>query len=224
MSLILPVSVGNLPEGYCRLSAQQELNTWASLLAVTFPLNYAIFNYGSNAPEPDQQGYPWVRLDGSGNLEGLYVFSNGVWLRPHPVPPESPVRWFYRDSSASLVSYDGGAAGAVTAITGPMWEVDTDMSGRMPIGVSDDFALDATGGAQEVTLTLDELPAHTHSIGASSDTDQVLRTKAATGDPNGGTQGTIQTDSTGDGEPFNIMNPHIAGFWVKRTARQFYTV
>jgi microcystin-dependent protein len=43
-----------------------------------------------------------------------------------------------------------------------------DLRGRIPIHQGNGFILAETGGAEEVTLTLNQIPAHTHSFMASS--------------------------------------------------------
>ena len=50
-----------------------------------------------------------------------------------------------------------------TVFPGTTWQ---QMQGRVLIGSSNDYALGATGGAASHTLTTDELPSHTHSVGA----------------------------------------------------------
>ena len=89
-------------------------------------------------------------------------------------------------------------------------------AGRMLIGLdSGDTKFDTveeTGGAETVTLTTTELPAHTHTI---------------TGNTAGGSGGvridasdsfTETTSSTGSGAAFSIMNPYFVVYFWKRTA------
>jgi microcystin-dependent protein len=44
-----------------------------------------------------------------------------------------------------------------------------DLRGRIPIHVSNSFLLGETGGAEAVTLTVQQIPSHTHAFVASSD-------------------------------------------------------
>ena len=220
--LPLPITVGNLPNGYCRLSAQQELNTFVGLMQVQLPINYAVWNYGNSTPSADQRGYPWARLNVDGSFDRVYVYFNGSWVSPHSIPASSPVRYFYLDTLASITNYDGGSVGAITATTGPMWEVDTAMQGRMPIGVSGDFLEGTTGGAKEITLTEAQLAAHTHGLTFPTTGTGGLRTLINQASNPTPTE-TIISDSTGDGDPINVMNPYKTGYFIKRTARIYYT-
>ncbi len=44
-----------------------------------------------------------------------------------------------------------------------------DLRGRLPIHQGGGFTLAETGGIEEVTLTVNQLPAHNHALGASAD-------------------------------------------------------
>jgi len=47
-----------------------------------------------------------------------------------------------------------------------------DLRGRLPIHVGSGVTLAETGGAEEITLTVNQLPAHSHPIAVSTDTAQ----------------------------------------------------
>ena len=218
----LPVTIGNLPEGFCPQTEQQRANAIAAALQVLFPFNFSLLNTGSTAPTADNRIYPWDRSNMDGTPDKIYHFVNGFWIAPNPVPANSPIRLFYLASVGSIDTYDGGETGTVTTTTGPMWEVDTDMSGRTALGVDDDHPFNTIGGAAEITLTDAQLPAHSHDIevGASLDDNQ-LRPLIATAKADSGT-GTRSTELFGDGDPIDILPPYKAGFWVRRTNRGFY--
>ena len=90
-------------------------------------------------------------------------------------------------------------------------------AGRVMVGVDSgdtDFdAAEETGGAKTKTLSISELPAHTHTIAAStSDTD-------AGGISQGNTTSTtnVNTGSTGSTSAFSLLQPYIVVYMWKRT-------
>ena len=91
-------------------------------------------------------------------------------------------------------------------------------AGRVMVGLDSgdtDFdAAEETGGAKTKTLSISELPAHTHTIAAStSDTD-------AGGISQGNTTSTtnVNTGSTGSTSAFSLLQPYIVVYMWKRTA------
>ena len=54
-----------------------------------------------------------------------------------------------------------------------------DLSGRVPLGVSQSHALGSTGGSETVTLTESELPAHTHEVPQHGHADTIGATTPA---------------------------------------------
>jgi microcystin-dependent protein len=94
-------------------------------------------------------------------------------------------------------------------------DVDTfktpDLSGRVVMGDSHDYALGDVGGEAEHILTIDEIPTHNHkeASGAYSGYgDYMGRATAASGD--------IYTDNTGGGLAHNNLQPYYATRWIIR--------
>lgn len=60
------------------------------------------------------------------------------------------------------------------------------LQGRIPIHQGNGFILAETGGAEEITLTVNQIPAHTHPLLASGDVgDQINLANALTSNSNG---------------------------------------
>lgn len=96
--------------------------------------------------------------------------------------------------------------------------------GQVPVGVdtsdSDFNTVEKTGGEKEHTLTVDEMPSHTHAQYVAADNGsgagiRVDYTKDGTSIPY--PQG-IDTGSSGENQPHNNLQPYITCYMWKRTA------
>lgn len=96
--------------------------------------------------------------------------------------------------------------------------------GQVPVGVdtsdSDFNTVEKTGGEKEHTLTVDEMPSHTHAQYVTSDNQggggiRVDYTKDGSSIPY--LQG-IDTGSSGENQPHNNLQPYITCYMWKRTA------
>lgn len=91
-------------------------------------------------------------------------------------------------------------------------------AGRMIVGFdSGDTNFDTageTGGANTVTLTTTEMPAHTHTVAS------VTAGGGDSGLDNGqtGAGGTVSTSSSGSGAAFSVLNKYVTCYTWKRTA------
>ena len=185
-------------------------------------------------PSASNRDKLWLKLDGSDRPTRLYYYASGAWLSPHPVPYSGNERRLYVGSAASLITYDEGTNTAVSATSGPFWEIDTDFEARSPIGVgtlpgtSTSLAVGDNFGEEQHTQTAAEVGIHTHdvtitgkSLGGSTtiparvivDDDYLIDVDDA--------DGGLATANAG-GDPFNVVHPVRAVYFIKRTARQFY--
>lgn len=73
-----------------------------------------------------------------------------------------------------------------------------DLRGRLPLHQGNGLILAETGGAEEITLTVNQIPAHSHPLLASAD-------PASTLNPGGGVLGTPLTAT-----PFFAASPNLA--------------
>ena len=91
-------------------------------------------------------------------------------------------------------------------------------AGRVLVGLkasdSDFDTLGATGGAKTHTLTVDEMPSHSHTQ-AGSDNSAPLQYGQPEDDFG---EADSQTGSTGGGQPHNNLQPYIVVYMWKRTA------
>jgi hypothetical protein len=91
-------------------------------------------------------------------------------------------------------------------------------AGRVLVGLDagdvDFDTVEETGGAKTHTLTIDEMPSHTHTQAGSDDSAQLQF--GAPADDFGETDS--QTGATGGGQPHNNLQPYIVVYMWKRTA------
>jgi len=90
-------------------------------------------------------------------------------------------------------------------------------AGRVPVGIDSgdtDFdTAEETGGAKTHTLTVNEMPAHTHSVPNSGSQNNSFDSGTTVGNDVTGTSG-----STGGGQAHNNLQPYIVVYMWKRTA------
>jgi microcystin-dependent protein len=82
-----------------------------------------------------------------------------------------------------------------------------DLRGRLPLHFGNGFSLAETGGAEEITLTVNQIPLHTHPMPGSSGA-------ATTSDPTGNILATAPLATTfpyGTDAPLTALNPKAVG-------------
>ena len=247
MNVLLPILAGSLSPGYCfPASPQQLLNDFADNLQAVLPGGMAFYNYGNTVPAVEFQAYPWLFT----NDMRWYRF-DGVWISPNPEISGTGIRRLWRDSLANLVTYDGGAAGAVTDRSGPMWEEDTTgTAGRSPmhpgaIPTSNPATVlapaDPTGatsftGEGAHTMTGQEVGPHTHPLAADADimnADGSIKvvTPGVTGPglgkdltSNNTTPLSVSNNTyTAGQQAMPVIHPVVGVYLIRRTNRTFYT-
>lgn len=241
MSAPVTFTPGTLAPGYCPVTFQQFYNDMIALLTGSIPGTFTTVNYGPGPIDPADQDKPWLRTGAGGEPDRLYFYFAGTWASLHPTPASGEERRLWVGTTAALVTYDGGQVGAVTATSGPMWEVDTTFDGKVPVGVGTlspsgtVLAVGDTGGVDQLTLTGNQsgLPAHSHEEQcATAGSDAVgggganRRTFGIVGSavPQASGMETISEGPTDAVETHTNMPPYIATYFIKRTARMYYTV
>lgn len=198
----------------------------------------AYYNYGNTKPAPENQGYPWLKSD-----EMRWYYYSGGWKSPNPEQPApNIVRRFVTGDPATFVNdialYDGGDTGVPSVDSGPMWEIDPLMEGRMAIGagaipgrtiVPVSLAVGDTIGAGEQTQTGAQVGPHVHPL-----PDGVLTFGLSSGQKGDSAANSFNyTDppttesnlvSPAVTAPMDTMPPALAGQWIKRTGRVNFVV
>jgi microcystin-dependent protein len=207
----------------------------------------SFFNFGPTFPAINNRIYPWLDENGQ-----WWIFDQGFWVYKNPVVAGSYERRIFVGTTTDLLSYDGGD-GTVTAgdTSGPMWMVDTLLDARFPVGVgafaaSGSVAVLGTAtstsvvGEDQHLLTTAEMPTHTHQVSiktfghGGNDGDRV----AADGGTSSPTltnnvtvfpSSTLDPDvdaiaaNTGGNAAHNNLPPFYGVYFIKRTARVYYT-
>jgi hypothetical protein len=187
----------------------------------------SFFNFGPTYPAINNRIFPWLDQDGN-----WWIYDQSLWLRKNIVAASGYDRRIYVGTTTDLLSYDGGDGTATaTNTTGPMWEVDTEFEARFPVGAGAFVASGAVAvmgkatstaivGEDQHTLTIPEMPAHTHNF------FPLVTADANNGGANGvqyGTTANVATSSTGDGTSHNNLPPFYGVYFIKRTIRVYYT-
>lgn len=225
---LITLTAPSLPVNYCPTNYQQLANDIIGGTQATFnsAIGNSFFNFGSTVPALNNQIYPWLDENGL-----WWVFSNGYWTRINPVPASGSERRIYVGNTTDLQTYDGGNTNTPSNWSGPMWEVDTAFDARFPVGVGA-FAASgavnvngtttstAVAGEDQHTLTIAEMPAHTHNF------FPLVTADANNGGANGvqyGTTASVSTSSTGGGAAHNNLPPFYGVYFIKRSSRVYYT-
>lgn len=100
-----------------------------------------------------------------------------------------------------------------------------DLRGRFVLGSSESHALGSTGGSEEVTLTVEQMPTHNHTIKASK-TNSAMQSATASStyplsslvSPGGATVGisTAMSSSSGSSQPIQNMPPYYTLAYIMK--------
>lgn len=200
-----------------------------------------------------QQGFPQLSspiadLNGNGRVtQPWQQFFISLWNRtgaqqggstfnPGDLKPIAgagiPVGWLVCDGSAVSRTQYVALFNAISTLWGSGDNVTTfnipDLRGSTVIGSNVSFPLGSTGGASSITLSLGNLPTHSHTINdpghfhpsvvaASNVTAGASAGGVTAGNTGTATTGIIATNNTGSGTPFSILSPYGAANWIVKT-------
>lgn len=231
MSTNLPIIPGTLPSD-C-------YSTWQSLFEDMARNSYAYFAEGSlkyiiseTAPGSEDLDKLWIQVTAQGNPVRQWVFNDGSWRWPHPVPANDERLTMFYGPSNEIATLDGGTAGTVSATSGPFWEIFEGIQNKFPIGAGDTYDVASTGGSDTSTLEEANLPIHNHDVyyvsnangGGSFHQGEGNFTNSDSSLGNDRVQNMAQSDTNRHlADPFNVLNPYYGVFFLKRTGRVYYT-
>lgn len=95
----------------------------------------------------------------------------------------------------------------------------TKIEGRFLLGASSSYPVNATGGEATHTLTINEMPSHSHRVAPvnTTGTSGSMQTTFKFGRLEAN-EGGLETDAAGGGQPHNNMPPYKAVYIWERTA------
>jgi microcystin-dependent protein len=180
---------------------------------------------------------PWANIDVTGNVnvsDDYYINRNLLMPVGMIVPFAGtvvPNNWLSCDGSSYRASQYNRLYGVIgTSYGGISGNFNVpNLSGRVPIGTTGDYAITSTGGSTTHTLTENQMPSHTHTNTHNANGgNQGLAYKGDGNTPgsidSGGneinctnTRGLALTiNNTGGGQPFNIMQPYLVVNYIIR--------
>lgn len=228
----LPIVSNTVPANLACVISNEKWQELVALLRVS-GIQASFYNYGNTTPAPAMRIWSWRRLNSDGTPDRWYDFAGGQWLSPHALPPGAVM--MYGGNLASIDTFDGGEAGAVSATTGPFWERLTDMDAKFPIGPgtlpsTTVLAVGDAGGEEKHSLTEAEMPPHLHEVEGSGFDDGNVQSQrhVLIDDEHNDLSHKRNTNLTGGtGSPVavtahNTMPPYRAIWFIRRTTRLHY--
>ena len=125
---------GTLPPGYCYPPDPQDFNVAIITRAQAFlDETYPGIWVSDVAPPVSMRNRLWFNTISS----RWYQFVNGDWMRVYEWPASSSVELIWSGVEADLAAFGGGDSSAVGLYTGPLWEIDHEIDGRVLVGAGD---------------------------------------------------------------------------------------
>lgn len=225
-------------------NAQALVNLICQYCLVTGAGGVGGLNFGNTEPSPENRGFPWWKTDADNNPLGMYSWNGSAWVTTSQVTPSGPTvsrpapatGQLYMDTTINrLIIFERGAWRTVdggpgslaeviavdigTAIVmNPGWVEHSASAGRVISSVTTDHGIGTIAGAESVTLSINQIPSHTHSdiVLAGSQADNgdagTLVVTASTQPVGPETIADSETGEAGGGEAFSVLNPTFYAF------------
>ena len=192
-------------------------------------------NFGPTTPSEENRDKPWFKTDGSYNPIGFFSWNGSAWVTfdtgaipsgPTASRPSSPAvgqlyldtdincvlvweraKWRTADGSPGDVKFVKATTIEAALTNNPGWVEDTVGQNYVIAGASSTHTYGSTAGAETHTLTVAEMPAHTHTFSyitfsdgqeAGSDRGFALSDTPV---------GTATSNSSGSGAAHNNLQP-----------------
>lgn len=224
----IAITTLDVPSNFCHQNWQVSWSFLVGLLRAE--AEGLAYNFGNTTPAAIDRDKGWFRTNADGTPDGWYAYANGNWLMRALLPaPGAIILW--DGSAAGIDTLDGGEVGAVTTTTGPFWERVTAMDAKFPLGPGTlpggtVVNVGDTGGAEDVTLDLDQIPSHDHGIPNKKLLHQTLSSGILEqGSGNNISLATFQAeggDSNDVTVAHNNMPPWRGIFFIRRTQRIYH--
>ena len=91
-----------------------------------------------------------------------------------------------------------------------------DLRGRFILGVSETHPMGETGGAEEVTLTVEQMPSHSHLGGITANITYKFATSTSSAARDANNINTGNTKATGDDQPHPNIPPYYALIYIMK--------
>lgn len=252
MIIDLPVIPPDLGIDYCFTTWQQLANDMVGGAVVQFDAtgSFGLLVQSTTPSAAQRNSFLWFNTTTLHLLR--YDASIGMWLANHWMPPSDGRRMWWTGSAFDVDTIDGGSAGVATLTSGPFFEIDHDYDTRVPLGAGTFpvsgtvVAPGATAGTESVVLVKNNLPAdtidvktaiignagvgnpepvvgNTYGSDALAGSGDVVDSTSTSGGFAGRYYARGQTLPLGSAAPVGTLPPYRAGFWLRRSARQFFT-
>lgn len=184
------------------LTVPGDLTVGGALLA---PKGYLIIEEEGTVTTENLLSKDRLRIDGSLNAATAHVSAH-TFDGTGTVPIGSIIMWY----------------GGVEAIPAGWSLCDgqkgtPDLRNRFVVGVGNEYNLNATGGLDKVTLTLSEIPSHTHNITTRTNSYSIWDPGGKKNDKLWNFSSSKNTSAAGGGQPHENRPPFMALCYIMRT-------